>query len=161
MLVHNINLWEKLVFGMFICPLSTLQGQASADNLSAATDAVLFFFPHKPAFSKGNNLFMWYHQWTSLGYPWESWLRKKARETDCDNNVGGCCRDSPVFWLFFFSCRTVSYLFLASSNELALISSSSYRMGNFINKLLFGIIINTIIIIIVRRRRLLLSSGSS
>lgn len=41
------------MFGMFICPLSILQGQASADNLSAATDAVLFFSHTSQPFPKG------------------------------------------------------------------------------------------------------------
>lgn len=47
-MAHNINLCEKLVLGMFICPFPILRGQAHTDNLSSATDAVLFSHTTQP-----------------------------------------------------------------------------------------------------------------
>ncbi len=48
MTAHNVNLCEKLVCGMFICPFPTLQGKAHADNLSSASVAVLFSRTTRP-----------------------------------------------------------------------------------------------------------------
>lgn len=116
MLARNINLWGKLVFGMFICPLSILQGQAYTDHLSAATVAVLFSHTN-PAFSEGNNLFMWYHHWTSSGYPW---LMQMIIITTLAEGTG-------IFRVLFW-CRPISVWFLSYSSSKLISSYQLFRL---------------------------------